>query len=206
MSYVSSYNNRLLMKDGNLIGFEFPNPYNPLGLPPYTVRMEFSDGYTPDPYGGFPGTKVQVSESPNVWDFTYENSNWHNVFHQWLSYPTPDKADILGGNITGVTNLDYAFSDWFTKLPLMDTRYATTMNRAFASTRVTEMPNYPLDSATNLDWAFALNSNCTSGFDELYQQASTKAIPVTSHTKTFYQTNGTPAKTACENIPSDWKE
>ena len=50
------------------VGNEFINgcidPYNPLGLPPYTIRVKFKSGYTPTM--GDAQTLVDANE--NVWD------------------------------------------------------------------------------------------------------------------------------------------
>lgn len=130
------YNNRVL---------NFKEDTNPLGLPPYTMRFQFDKpDYGPNPGNpdiGHPGityvgTWTRVSSSPNIWDFTYSNTNWGrgtnieniDVFEyqksmSWWMYYSPSRnkltwsgyADIvpwvhlLGANTSGITNMSHLF-------------------------------------------------------------------------------------------------
>ena len=98
-----------------------PDPYNPLNLPPYTIRLKFNNGVTPTfSYG----TAVQVSSSPNVWDLTYQNSNW-----QYLVSSQTRLIEVLGANTSSVTVMDDMFAgcDELTSLSLFDTSAVTNM-------------------------------------------------------------------------------
>lgn len=128
-----SYNGSVLKVSGRWLGF---NPCNPLGLPPYTMRILFdAPFYDPTDYTFVPGTWTRVSTTPNIWDFTYSNTNWGrgsvgtelDVFemqklrHWWLYYnstnntlvQSPQNAEpwvhVLGFNSEGVTNMDHLF-------------------------------------------------------------------------------------------------
>jgi hypothetical protein len=59
-----------------------PDPYNPLGLPPNTMRCKFKSGYTPPSDMGDKQTLVDAVE--NIWDI-YRQSNVWNRFLQALS-------------------------------------------------------------------------------------------------------------------------
>lgn len=250
------------------------DPYNPLGLPPYTIRLKFTDSTTPT----FSiGTATQVSSSPNVWDLTYANNDWTGLIAD-----NSDLISVLGANATGVTRMHGMFSGCtaltevplfdtgsctnmyamfygcaaLTEVPLFDTGACTDMYGMFAScTVLTTVPLFNTSSCTNMDSMFnrcsALTtvplfntssctnmesmfyscsylasvplfntSSCTnmnntfyrcvrvqSGALALYQQASSQAIPPSSHSSTFYRCgyNTTSGKAELNQIPSDWK-
>ena len=56
--------------------YRMVDQYNPLNLPPYTMRLRYIDGFTPT---AFTGTITQVSSTPNIWDFTFAEPNWWHV-------------------------------------------------------------------------------------------------------------------------------
>lgn len=147
----------------------FRNLYPP--LQPYTLRLQYELGYTPvistsangeESYGSL----VQRSVSPNIWDWTYEDSRWSG--HYTSAYDdgsilpragsdvgnrighNTHLLKILGGNTTGVTdfqalcgyaiNLDY--------VALFDTSAATNLNNMFAYCKSLEsIPLFDLSSA-----------------------------------------------------------
>ena len=45
-------------------------------LPDNTIRLLYKDGVTPT---FAKGTATQVSQSPNVWDLTYNNTYWNRT-------------------------------------------------------------------------------------------------------------------------------
>ena len=113
---------------GNVKVYESVDPYNPLGLPPYTIRLKFTSGVTPT---FSKGTAVQVSSSPdNVWDLTYEDSQWN----QLLNGQT-DLIEIIGANSTGVTNMKsfVAGDTSLTTIPIFDTSAVDDFTSAFQS-------------------------------------------------------------------------
>lgn len=79
----------------------YTDPYNPLDLPPYTIRLLYKDGVTPT---FSKGTPTQVSASPNIWDLTYENSDWERLLEGHA-----DLLEVLGANTTGVRDMRYMF-------------------------------------------------------------------------------------------------
>ena len=66
-----------LMFRGHPVCFfeEIPEPPTPT-LPPYTIRLKFTEGVTPT---FSKGTGVQVSSSPNVWDLYHQANRWNNL-------------------------------------------------------------------------------------------------------------------------------
>lgn len=110
----------------------FVTDMGPITLPPYTLRFKFDPSYTSTP--PLPAdhdrtitkgtwTKVQ-GVTDNLWDYTYENSDWSYLFHRfeenrpdvnyywaindsWLT-----ECEIVdSGDLSGVTNWQDAFGD-----------------------------------------------------------------------------------------------
>lgn len=105
--------------------------YNPLNLPPYTIRLRYDEGRTPK----FPkGTGVQVSSSPNVWDLTYENSDWTELVSPAIG-GDGRIVEVLGANSTNVENMYNMFASqyYLTAVALFDTSNVTNMWRNIQS-------------------------------------------------------------------------
>jgi len=113
------------------------DPYNPLGLSDYTARLQFASGATPT---ASKGTFTQVSSSPNVWDWHYEDSNWEfalSTQYEPTKNPTPISVAptaILGMNAKNVTNMSYMFStdNSLTSVGTIDISGATNTIHMFA--------------------------------------------------------------------------
>lgn len=130
-----TYNNVWLTFGGDVLE---PVDYNPLGLPPYTMRILFdAPFYDPTDYTYVPGTWTRVSTTPNIWDFTYPSTNWGrgsvaaytDVFemqklrHWWQYYDPVNNTlvqsrqnaypwvHVLGFNSEGVTNMSHLFGN-----------------------------------------------------------------------------------------------
>lgn len=89
--------------------FYYADPLNPLNLPPYTIRVKFSNGYSPT---ANKGTVTRVtSYNENVWDITYQNNNWDDLFKNatvgYYTEPIDKIQAILGANTTNVTSLGW---------------------------------------------------------------------------------------------------
>lgn len=159
------HNGNILKINGNwLIAHEEPvppepDPYNPLNLPPYTIRIKIRTGYTPHPTHG---TATQVSSDPNIWDLTYESSDWSEIFDSTDSYLELDLLEVLGANSTGVTDMhsmfDYCIN--MTSVSIFDTRGVTNMRLMFSRCyNLQSIPLYDTSSVTNMRSMF---SKCCS--------------------------------------------
>lgn len=118
------FDNQQLLYDGT--GILYSNdPLNPLNLPPYTIRLLYRDGVTPS---FSKGTGVQVSQSPNIWDLTYNNNNWSS-----LLYRHGNLLEILGGNTTGVKSMEMMCYDCtsLVVVNIFDTSTVITMEHMF---------------------------------------------------------------------------
>ena len=86
----------------------------PVVLPAYTLRYKFyTSGFDPTTLSQ-KGTWTQVSSSPNVWDWTYQNTDWsYGPFRTNQSYQynalTGLYDIIAAGDNTGVSYLDHFF-------------------------------------------------------------------------------------------------
>lgn len=140
------------------------DPYNPLGLPQYTIRARFSGTPAATANGGFSGSITHVSD--DIYDI--QTSNWNNLFGNsgLLDYPQIDKkpVEVLGANCTGVTSMNYTFSGCsFTTIPLMDTSSVTSMQYTFkGSTALTSVPLFDTNNVTNFNQMFDGCSALTS--------------------------------------------
>lgn len=132
-----------------------PDPYNPLNLPPYTIRLKYNSGVTPTFWYG---TAVQVSSSPdNVWDLTYNSSDWSSI----VIYHT-DLIAVLGANTTGVSIFDTAFAACpnLQTVALFDTSSATSMHSMFD--RCSSLTSIPLFDTSSVTMTRAMFRGCTS--------------------------------------------
>lgn len=162
---------------------DWVDPYNPLDLPAYTIRLKFTDGWVPsfriDGVGG-----RQVSQNPNIWDITYNNTNWARL----LSDQT-NLLEVLGANTTGVTYMRDMFA-WCTSLtsvnifntsnvtdmyqmfehctvlnsvPLFNTNKVTTMRMMFYEcTSLTTAPLFDTSNVTTMEYMFYTCENLTN--------------------------------------------
>lgn len=124
-----------------------------VSLPPYTMRLKFKNGVTPTmPVGTF----TQVSSSPNVWDYTYNNNDWSG----WFSYDD-NLLEVLGGNTSGITNMSSIFNNCtsLVSVALFDTSSVTDMSYMFYGCPITTIPQFITSNVTNMDNMFY---NCGS--------------------------------------------
>lgn len=139
--------------------------YNPLGLPPYTIRVQIADGESVTPVydpQGYAGTATRVSSSPNVWDLTYAKPDWSYAFTYGSNHSTAkcfrfsnDNSikKVLGFNSTGITNMSQLLMDntSLTEVAIFDTRNVVDAQHLFADSKaITVLPNYDFAAATNL--------------------------------------------------------
>lgn len=202
------------------------DPYNPLGLPSYTIRLKYTDGVTPT---FSKGTGVQVSSSPNVWDLTFVNNDWTDLLYN------SDVTEVLGANTTGVTNMRSMFAGCFSLLtvPLFNTSNVTNMTGMFFvntslqtlplfdTSKVTQMANmcyqcnslksiplFNTSQVLNMEFAFSGCILVETGALALYQQASSQTNIPEQHYRTFHDCGAITITGAAElsQIPSDWKD
>lgn len=141
---------------------DWVDPYNPLKLPPYTVRLNFDEGTIPTFSSG---TKTEIGQYSvpgygtfsNVWDLTYENDNWNRVCIQQSKL-----NHILGGNLNGVTSLDGTFSFCYSLnyVISLDTRTVTNMARTFEAND--NLHTIPLMNTSNVTSTLSMFNRCVN--------------------------------------------
>lgn len=186
-------NIQVLTNDGETSGWSYDRTvpftmhipdsyYNPLGLPPYTIRIKMYDSSV-DPTG-WTGTWTRVQGTTDTWDCTYENPDWTDLFST-----RGDILEVLGGNTSNVTNMSYMFNAWnrstqsadsklervalfdtsnvvnmewmfcechsLVSVPAFDTSNVTTMEGIFDNCEaLAEIPFMDMSNVTMLDYAF----------------------------------------------------
>ena len=145
----------MIASDGALHYDPAVDPYNPLGLPPFTIRCKFEEGETPEVVDG---SKTLVDADANVWDITGNSSDWSELLIR--SKP----IEVLGANTTGVTNMEMLFAgSILTTVPLFDTSSVTNMEDMFANcSSLTSVPLFDTSSCTNMMSMFSKCSSLTT--------------------------------------------
>lgn len=181
-----------------------PDPYNPLGLLEYTIRLEFNPGVIPRVGSGW---LDRVSSNPNIWDLRYEYTDWNS-----LLVCQTDLIKVLGANTSLISNMVNMFQGCtsLTSVALFDTRHVGSMRGMFQGcSSLTAVPLFDTGSVQNMEF---MCGNCTSlitvplldtssardmgymfqscvrvesGALALYQQASSQSNPVQDYNSCF---------------------
>lgn len=190
------FNNKLVRVNGNLaaIGYIPPeppppvDPWNPLNLPAYTLRVKLTNTSYDCSNKGFNGTWTRVG-TDGTWDIHYENTSWSRLITDSIGFwGQRQEFQLLGLNSTGVTNME-RFCDCSQTymrgtIPLFDTTALTDVTNCFYEC-------YYVDG----------------GQLALYQQMSTQANPPSSHSGCFNSCgiNSTTGSAELAQIGSGWK-
>ena len=201
MNKILTFGGYALTVGNHAVGAEVLNPV-PKPLPAYTLRLRFKDGFTPT---NSKGTLTQVSSSPNVWDWTYDNADWTQAWYGYTSL-----LEVIDGNASNVTNMGYLVQNCtaLTTVSLFDTSNVTNMaGMFFGCTSLTAVPLLDTSKATNMTYMFYNCYKVESGALALYQQASSQTTPPSNHYATFKNCGRDTTTGAAElaQIPSDWK-
>lgn len=220
---IIKYNNKVVTLNNKWIGYSGePGP----SLPPYTLRLKYKDDVTPT---FSKGTATQISTSPNIWDLTYNNTNWGAL----LAYHK-DLLEVIGANTTGVTNMSFLlytclnlykvslfdtssvtntermfmFCHSLTTIPLFDTSKVIKAVQMFMLCyKLISIPLFNTSRMTDMKDMFNTCLNVESGALALYQQVSSQANPPSNHDRAFYDCGLDTETGAAElaQIPNDWK-
>lgn len=181
------------------------DPFNPLGLPPYTIRILLTH-MAETPTMGDSQTYVGEGRgrytSGKIWDITYTNTNWAGLFTRY----NRGSWEILGANATGVTKFN-AFCQESTNLiacAAFDTRDGLEFGAMFAScTGMQGAPEFKFMESKNIElYVPHMFYNChrADGVYDLYVQLSKHEIRERYHENTFY---GCPSSDT-QYIPQSW--
>lgn len=185
---------------------DWVDPYNPLKLPPNTVRVRTSDGNVPikTNYTSYE-TATLVTGTMDIYDVYKSGTN----FSYLLRYST-NVTEVLGANTTGITDMNSMFYNCtsLATVSLFDTSNVTTMKSMFYNcSSLTTVPLFDTSKVTNMNEMFYNCYKVESGALALYQQASSQTNPPSSHNRTFTQCgiNTGTGQAELDQIPSDWK-
>lgn len=195
--------------------------YNPLNLPPKTIRAEFTEGVTPT----VGDSQTLVDAENNVWDITKNSASWSGLF-----WGNTSLIRILGANSEGVTNM-YRFACDCSSLqsialfdtsavttielgfcyvpcpyyPLFDFHNVTNFTEPFYLAGIKEIPDWDVRSVTQCNFAFIQAYYVEKGAYNLYNKLNATGI-VTDHFATFSQCGKDTVTGAAElaQIPSSW--
>lgn len=216
-----TYNGSALRVNGVTVDYNY-DPYNPLGLPPCTMRYEFTgvdSGFDPTEFVWFAGSWTHAGGSQ--WDWT---CNDRRVWFKPIYKETPEASawshlvylkhcKVLGANTTGITTMDAAFDQhrYLESVALFDTSSVTDFRFFMRSGSgynpvLREIPLFDTSSATDMSEAFLHCINVESGALALYTQASSQANPPASHSRTFENCGSNTVTGAAElaQIPASW--
>lgn len=202
MDKLLKINNKLVKSGNNIVCMKIVDPYNPLNLPPNTVRVRTSDGDTP---GGDYDSATLVPGTSDVYDVFKDGTSFRRLFRN-----SNNVVEVLGANTTNVTNMQQMFNNCtsLTSVPLFDTSNVTTMASMFGGcSSLTTVPLFDTSNVTDMLSTFDGCTSVQSGALALYQQASTQTNPPTIHSRTFRNCGSNTQTGAAElaQIPSDWK-
>lgn len=164
-----------------------PDQYNPLNLPPNTIRVKYKSGVTPT----VGDTQTLVDASNNIWDIEKSSYKWDSLFSS-----QSDLLEVLGGNTKNVTCMDWMFYNCssLTRVELfsMENVKFDQAHQNFAMfqecTSLTTLPNFYAPKLTILGQCF-------------YKCTSLRTVPHwnTSHITSMY--NMFSYCTALETVP-----
>lgn len=166
---VQIMGNTFIMPYGDVvISGAFKINYNPLNLPPYTIRVEAPGGFTPShpDYKFDSYTVVAITqEGHRIVDFVYNNTDWSDMF----SAPaySHDIIKVLGANSTGVTNMYRMFyqQDGLSEVPLFDTSSVTNMSYMFKECRsLKTVPLFDTHNVTDMSYMFLMGGSTSYGY------------------------------------------
>lgn len=129
------------------------DPYNPLGLPPNTVRVRTSDGNAP--VKGSNATYETATLVTGTSD-TYDVYKSGTDFTKFLN-KSSNVVEILGANTTGITNMYLMFSrcESLQSVPLFDTSSVTNMVGMFQQcSYLTKVPIFDTSNVTTINSMF----------------------------------------------------
>lgn len=175
--------------------------YNPLNLPPNTIRVRTSNGNAP--YGSYTSATL-VPGTSDVYDVYKSGTDFRFIFDN-----SRNLVEVLGANTSNSTNMGLMFTDCsnLTAVALFDTSNVTNMNQMFSNCAALQsIPLFDTSKVTNMSYMFRYCYKVESGALALYQQASTQTN-VPSHSLCFNECGKNTQTGAAElaQIPSDWK-
>jgi len=142
-----------LNNGAKIVGPNFPSKF---------LKLRYNDGIDPRTASNVVGSFVQLSSSPNIWLWIYNNTSWSYAFRS-KNYSS-ELLEVMDGNATGVTNMRYMFSsDALTAVSIANTSSCTNMRCMFQScTSLSSISLLDTSRVTYMSWMFQGCSALTS--------------------------------------------
>ena len=134
--------------------FEAVDPYNPLNLPPNTVRVRTNDGNPPikDEDKASYESATLVSGTTDTYDVYKSGSAlWA------LLWGSTNVVEVIAANTTGIVSMAYMFKDCssLTTIPLFDTSKVKYLSSMFYGCRsLVSVPLFDTSNVTDMDYMF----------------------------------------------------
>ena len=146
-----SINGNILKINGHFLYTDLE--YNPLNLPPFTIRVRTNDGNPPT--GTYKIDSTLVPGTTDVYDVYKPNEYWWGTVQGATNI-----VEVLGANTKGVKMMEQVFLDCsaLTSVALFDTSSVKSFYRMFDGTRIRSVPLFNTSNATKTTFMFA---NCT---------------------------------------------
>ena len=148
----------IYINECELLWPDYIDPYNPLNLPPNTVRVRTNDGAAPKKNSNTSyETATLVEGTTDVYDVYKSGTDFAFLF-----FTSDNVEEVLGANTTGITNM-YAMLNYCTSLKtvaLFDTSSVTDMHIMFVNCySLTSVPLFDTSSVTNM---YSMFSKCSA--------------------------------------------
>lgn len=151
---VITYNDKWIKEPGT---GPVPDPYNPLNLPPNTVRIRTNDGNAPSKSSAQYETATLVPGTTDNYDVYKSGISFNDLLKQ-----STNVIEVLGANTTGITSMRNMFYNCteLTTVALFDTSNVTNMSQVFTQcSSLTSIPLFNTSNATNM---YGIFDDCTS--------------------------------------------
>ena len=227
--YTNSAGLRMFLNTAGSSALCWHDLYNPLDLPPNTVRVRTNDNAAPANRMATYETATLVEGTTNVYDVYKSNNNFDMLLNQ-----STNVIEILGANTKSVTSMsDMCYQcTALTSVELFDVNNVVNVRNMFGQcknlvyspeyntsnvvnmsfmyyycTSLSAVPLLQTQKVTNFNGAFASCRNVETGALALYNQISTQANPPSNHQNSFTDCGSNTVQGAAElaQIPADWK-
>lgn len=195
---LTTFNGKVFVFDVDNI----PDPLNPLNLPRNTIRVKFTEGYTPTM--GDTQTRVEGYED-NVWDIFKSSNDWDYMFQE-----NTNLLEVLGANTSNIYVMTCMFNKCssLTRVVPFDTSGCVGMYFMFSQcTSLTAVPKLSIKMCNITTCMYQACYNVESGILEAYRYMIKTNPNIPTHGGTFGYCGRDTVTGAAELalIPEDWK-
>ena len=186
-----------------------PTPPTPPTSTRY-LKLKYTEGIDPRTASNVVGTFEQVSSSPNIWIWTYDNATWNTTFYN-KNYGS-ELLEIIECDATGVEYMAFMFEacSKLTTVCDLDLSSVSNIGELFAEcSSLTEIPDITVIDTFGAHECTGMFYNCTnvqSGILRMYNKLKNANV-MYYHDWTFGNCGKDTVTGAAElaQIPSGWK-